>query len=88
MSSLQEINEKLSERDQHILLEIAKLLLKESQKEDSDWITVKEAAELLGVSSPFIYRKIDDGVFRSKNVGERKTKVLRADVDSLLNNHE
>ena len=86
MTSLYEINEKLSERDQRILLEMAKLLLKESLNEDDGWITVKEAAKLLGVSSPFVRRKIDEGVFRAKNIGERKTRVLRSDVDNLLQN--
>ena len=86
MTSLYEINEKLSERDQRILLEMAKLLLKESLNEDDGWITVKEAAKLLGVSAPFVRRKIDEGVFRAKNIGERKTRVLRSDVDNLLQN--
>ena len=86
MTSLYEINEKLSERDQRILLEMAKLLLKESLNEDDGWITVKEAAKLLGVSSPFIRRKIDEGVFRAQNIGERKTRVLRSDVDNMLKN--
>ena len=86
MTSLYEINEKLSERDQRILLEMAKLLLKESLNEDDGWITVKEAAKLLGVSSRFVRRKIDEGVFRAKNIGERKTRVLRSDVDNLLQN--
>ena len=86
MTSLYEINEKLSERDQRILLEMAKLLLKESLNEDDSWITVKEAAKLLRVSSPFVRRKIDEGVFRAQNIGERKTRVLRSDVDNLLQN--
>ena len=86
MTSLYEINEKLSERDQRILLEMARLLLKESLNEDDGWITVKEAAKLLGVSAPFVRRKIDEGVFRAKNIGERKTRVLRSDVDNLLLN--
>ena len=86
MTSLYEINEKLSERDQRILLEMARLLLKESLNEDDGWITVKEAAKLLGVSSPFIRRKIDEGVFRAQNIGERKTRVLRSDVDNMLKN--
>ena len=86
MTSLYEINEKLSERDQRILLEMAKLLLKESLNEDDGWITVKEAAKLLGVSAPFVRRKIDEGVFRAQNIGERKTRVLRSDVDNLLQN--
>lgn len=84
MQSLQDAYEKLSKKDQHILLGVAMLLLKESQTTTPEWIPVREAAELLGVSGATLRKKIEEGVVRSQNVGERKTVVLRSDVLSLI----
>ncbi len=84
MQSLQDAYEKLSKKDQHILLGVATLLLKESKVEDPEWIPIREAAELLGISGATLRKKIEEGVVRSRNVGERKTTVLRSDILSLI----
>ena len=84
MLNLQNAYEKLSKKDQRILLGVATLLLKESRVEDPEWIPIREAAELLGVSGATLRKKIEEGVVRSRNVGERKTTVLRSDIFSLI----
>ena len=48
-----------------------------------DWITVKTASEFLGVSKMSIRRKIEEGIIRTRRLGERKTLVALADIQSL-----
>lgn len=51
----------------------------------NDWIPVKTAAEILGVSSMTIRRKIEEGVIRYRKNSTRKTLVSLADIANLKN---
>lgn len=53
------------------------------RENNKDWVTVKTAAEMLGLSKMTVRRKVTEGVIRSKKLGERKTLVALADVDAL-----
>ena len=53
---------------------------KEGNKE---WVTVKTASEMLGLSKMTIRRKIGEGIIRTRKIGERKTLVALADIDAL-----
>lgn len=46
------------------------------------WLSVNQAAELLGMNPKTIYRRIDDGTFRASRVGPR---FLRIETESVLN---
>lgn len=50
---------------------------------NSDWVSVRSAAEMLGVSPMFIRRRIEEGIIRSKKISERKTLVSVRDVLDL-----
>lgn len=61
----------------NIVVEMAK------NNANSDWVSVRSAAEMLGVSPMFIRRKIEEGIIRSKKISERKTLVSVRDVLDL-----
>jgi len=48
----------------------------------SGWVTVKEAAKMLGVSRAWVYVLLERGVFRSVSVLGRRL-LLREDVAAL-----
>ncbi len=72
----------LGPENQRVIRKLIDVMLEENA--NAVWIPVSEAASLLSVSAPTVYKKIEEGVIRSRNVGERKTVVLRADILSLI----
>ncbi len=50
-----------------------------------EWIPVKNAASILGVSSMTIRRKIEEGVIRYRKNSTRKTLVSLVDIANLKN---
>ena len=50
-------------------------------------ITVKEAADMLSVSTKTIYRMVKDGKLRRRSVGcgDRTYRLLAVDVDTIIN---
>lgn len=48
------------------------------------WMTVKEAAEAMGMVTETIYRYIKRGDLASIRLGPRKIRVLKADVHKML----
>lgn len=73
----------LGEDKKRVIQKLISYFLEEAG-DNKEWIPVNEAAALMGVSSPTVYKRIGEGVLRSRNVGERKTVVLRSDVLSLM----
>lgn len=49
-----------------------------------DILNVKEASTLLGCSTRTTYRLIETGALKAANLGERMTRIRRADIDKLL----
>ncbi len=83
MQNFIEAYNSLGDDKKRVIQKLISYFLEESN-DNKEWISVNEAAFLMGVSSPTIYKKISDGVLRSRNVGERKTVVLRSDILSLI----
>lgn len=50
---------------------------------NKDWISVKTASEMLRLSKMTIRRKVEEGVIRSRKLGQRKTLVSRIDIENL-----
>lgn len=72
--------EKLGEKDKEIVIEFCNFLI---SRNNDGWVTVREAAIRLGVSPTTMRRWVDDGIVRSRNLGERKTLVSVEDIDSI-----
>ncbi len=54
-----------------------------------EYITPTEAARILGLSRPTIYRMMDDGTLAYIQVaGVNKRKIKRSDVERLLLTHD
>ena len=49
-----------------------------------EFLTVKDAATLLGFSIRTTYRLIESGALRATNLGERITRIKRSDLELLL----
>ena len=49
-----------------------------------EFLTVKDAAHLLGCSSKTIYRLIEIGTIKATNLGERLTRIKRTEVDHIF----
>ena len=49
-----------------------------------EFLSVKDAAMLLGCSFRTIYRLIDEGALKASNIGERMIRVKRTDINQLL----
>jgi len=49
-----------------------------------EFLTVKDAAHLLGCSSKTIYRLIERGTIKATNLGERLTRIKRTEVDHIF----
>lgn len=63
---------------------IEKIVLSLSpDKKDGEWITVADAAGILGVSGQTIRRNIRIGIIPFRNNSQRKTVVDRATVERL-----
>lgn len=59
------------------------LLVTINPETKSDWISVADAAGILGISPQTLRVKISQGVIPSRNVGTRKTVVERKTVERL-----
>ena len=53
-------------------------------EEERDYYTVSEAADLLRVSRPTVWRWINDGALTAYRVGARTIRVRRADLEAAL----
>jgi excisionase family DNA binding protein len=51
-----------------------------------EFLTVREAAQLLNCSRPMVYRLIEQGTIKAINFSQRKTLIRRVDIDSLFFN--
>lgn len=51
--------------------------------EREEWVTVSEAARILGVSAETIRRYIDRGLIRARRLPLGHRRVLRGDVEEL-----
>jgi len=62
------------------------LIEKSQQKEafNDEWLTPKEAASLLKVHRSTIYRWADEGLLTLYNLGNRLTRLKRAEVERLI----
>jgi excisionase family DNA binding protein len=50
----------------------------------NDWLTIAEACAYLKVTRATVYRWIRDGRLKSYRLGERGTRLRRADVEAML----
>ncbi len=53
--------------------------------QEKHFLTVAEAAILLRVSKPTIYRLIKDGEINAVQFSERTTRIKRSEIDKLFN---
>lgn len=51
-----------------------------------DWMSIKDAAEYLGVGEPTIYRWMREGRITYRKVGD-STRFLQADLDAMIEVH-
>lgn len=51
---------------------------------DKEFLTVADMARLLSTSKRTVYRLIEDGKIKASNVGERLTRINRADNKNLF----
>jgi excisionase family DNA binding protein len=64
---------------------IEKMVISQQQDLSSrEFLSVKLAAKLLGVSERIIYGMVNSGKIRSANLSKRKTTIYRQDIDSLF----
>lgn len=49
-----------------------------------EFLTVAEAAKLLNCSLRMMYRIVNKGTISAVNLSDRKTRIRRADIDSLF----
>lgn len=54
---------------------------------NKDFLTVKDASQLLNISSKTIYRLIERNEINSYNFSARKTLIRRKDIDSYFDNN-
>ena len=52
--------------------------------DETEYATVSEAARLLRVSVPTVWRWIDSGRLPADRVGRRNIRIKRADIDSVI----
>jgi hypothetical protein len=64
---------------------IEKMVISQLQDLSSrEFLSVKLAAKLFGVSERIIYGMVKSGLIRSANLSQRKTTIYRRDIDSLF----
>jgi len=51
---------------------------------DKEFLTVKEVAALFGCSRPTVYKLINTGKIKAKNIGDKQTYIRRSDIDKLF----
>jgi excisionase family DNA binding protein len=51
---------------------------------NKEYLTVKEAAQILNASNRFVYSLIQSGKLKADNLGERKTIIKRSEIDKLF----
>ena len=49
-----------------------------------DWLTIKEAAEILKLSEHTVRDQVHDGKIPSTKIGHRTVRVRRVDIEALL----
>ncbi len=54
------------------------------QLKAKEFLTVKEVSELLNCSIRTAYHYIDNGTIKAVNLGQRMTRVKRAEIDNLF----
>lgn len=69
------ISEPVKEPEVEVVTKTAAQLEKERVREEKSWITVSEAARMMGVSTSAIYYRIRKGSIPTRSDGYRKTKV-------------
>ena len=73
------------EMRRNVLINERQLIL-EGKKEalrDKDFLSISEAAKLLGVSRPTIYKKIEQGQIKTIRVSARSVRIAREDLEAL-----
>ena len=53
------------------------LAVRSEPTHESDWVTVAEAARMLGCSTKNVYRLVKAGTLRSKHIGPKALRVSR-----------
>jgi excisionase family DNA binding protein len=53
-----------------------------------DFLTVREIAALFGCSKPTVYKLINSGKLKATNILEKKTLILRSDIDRMFDHPE
>ncbi len=51
-----------------------------------DLLTVKEAAKMLKVSEPTIWRLLKEGKLRRVKLGTKTTRIIKTDIEKLIEN--
>ena len=51
---------------------------------DKEFLTVKELAVLFGCSRATVYKLINTGKIKAKNIGEKQTYIKRSNIDKLF----
>lgn len=49
-----------------------------------DYLSVKEAADLIGCSTKTVYRLVKDGTIKSVNLSERLTRINKRSLDKVI----
>lgn len=53
-----------------------------------DFLTVREIAVLIGCSKQTVYKLINSGRIKATNISEKKTLILRSDIDRMFDHPE
>jgi excisionase family DNA binding protein len=61
-----------------------RLRLAEKIPEERQYITIKDAVVLFGISKPTLYRLIRKGKIPAVNLGERLTRISRAHIEAMF----
>jgi len=74
------------QKDKRIDKNMAKIKIKSIEElQSKEYLTVQEAAALLGYSVRSIYLFIESGKLKAKNLSQRMTRIRRSDIDELFN---
>jgi excisionase family DNA binding protein len=51
---------------------------------NTEWLTITEAAEYIGVSDDTIRRRLADGSFEGKRIGPRLIRIHQSELDRWI----